>query len=154
WPCAWRPSTPLWRRGRTWPPVTCTPWPARPRTWPPAPCCGRRRWPWRWGLGASAPIWGGCPPPWPRAGSSSRWRWRQPAGSWCCCWHRVSGDRGMALAQLRRYFVTGLAVLAPILGSLWVLVTVFRLADGLIGQFLPPPLRIPGLGLLLTLLVV
>jgi len=60
----------------------------------------------------------------------------------------------MALAPLRRYFVTGLAVLAPILGSLWVLVTVFRLADGLIGQFLPPPLRIPGLGLLLTLLVV
>lgn len=58
------------------------------------------------------------------------------------------------MAQLRKYFVTGLAVLAPILGSLWVLFTVFRFADGLIGQFLPPGLRIPGLGLLLTLLVV
>lgn len=58
------------------------------------------------------------------------------------------------MATLRRYFVTGLAVLAPILGSLWVLVTLFRFADGLIGQFLPPRMQIPGLGLLLTVLVV
>lgn len=53
---------------------------------------------------------------------------------------------------LRRYFVTGLATLFPVATTLWLVIFIFRFADGLLGQYLGS--SIPGLGLLLTVLVI
>jgi len=52
----------------------------------------------------------------------------------------------------RRYFVTGLATLFPVAVTLWLLVKIFNLADGLVGRHLGS--RIPGLGLLITVLII
>ncbi len=53
---------------------------------------------------------------------------------------------------LRRYFVTGLATLFPLSITIWLLVKIFEFADGLLGQYLA--IQIPGLGLLMTILVI
>jgi uncharacterized membrane protein len=52
----------------------------------------------------------------------------------------------------RRYFITGLATLFPVAVTLWVVVTIFNFADGLVGQYLGS--RIPGLGLVVTVFVI
>ncbi len=52
---------------------------------------------------------------------------------------------------LRRYFVTGLATLFPGAVTLYLLVAIFRFSDGLLGRYLGS--KIPGLGLVLTLLI-
>ncbi len=52
----------------------------------------------------------------------------------------------------RRYFVTGLATLFPLAVTFWLLVAIFRFADNLLGQYFGS--RIPGLGLLVTVLVI
>jgi uncharacterized membrane protein len=52
---------------------------------------------------------------------------------------------------LQRYFVTGLAALFPVVVTLYLLVAIFKFSDGLLGRYLGS--RIPGLGLLLTLLI-
>ena len=53
---------------------------------------------------------------------------------------------------LRRYFVTGLATLFPGAVTLYLLVAIFRFSDGLLGRYLGS--KIPGLGLVLTLLII
>ena len=52
----------------------------------------------------------------------------------------------------RRYFVTGLATLFPVAVTSWLVWQIFRFADGLLGRSLG--LQIPGLGLIVTLLVI
>ena len=53
---------------------------------------------------------------------------------------------------LRRYFVTGLATLFPVALTLLLLVQIFKFVDGFLGKALG--FQIPGLGLLVTILVV
>ena len=53
---------------------------------------------------------------------------------------------------LRRYFVTGLATLFPVAVTVWLVVQIFRFTDGLLGRSLG--LQIPGLGLLVTIIVI
>ena len=53
---------------------------------------------------------------------------------------------------LRRYFLTGLATLFPVVVTLFIVWQIFRAADGLLGQYLGS--RIPGLGLIVTLIVI
>lgn len=52
----------------------------------------------------------------------------------------------------RRYFITGLATLLPVVVTLYLLVTIFRLTDGLLGRHLG--VAIPGLGLVVTVLII
>lgn len=62
--------------------------------------------------------------------------------------------------RLKRYFVTGLVVLLPVLLSVFILVKVFNFADNVLGRFLNSYLKetlgfyIPGLGLILSFLIV
>ena len=51
---------------------------------------------------------------------------------------------------LRRYFVTGLATLFPVAVTIWLLVKIFTVADGLLGRHF----GIPGLGILVTVVVI
>lgn len=53
---------------------------------------------------------------------------------------------------LRRYFVTGLATLFPVVVTTFLLVQIFKFVDGFLGKALG--FQIPGLGLLVTILVV
>lgn len=53
---------------------------------------------------------------------------------------------------LRRYFVTGLATLFPVVVTIWLLVLIFNVADRLLGRSLG--FKVPGLGLVVTLLVI
>ncbi|HUO85748.1 MAG TPA: DUF502 domain-containing protein [Thermoanaerobaculia bacterium] len=65
-------------------------------------------------------------------------------------------------AQLRRLLVTGLLILAPVALTVFVLVQLFRwmdgifapLVDGILAAIFERPVHVPGLGLLLTFLVV
>ena len=52
----------------------------------------------------------------------------------------------------RRYFVAGLATLLPVLVTVFLIWKIFEFADGLLGDRLG--LKIPGLGLVLTVLVI
>ena len=52
----------------------------------------------------------------------------------------------------RRYFVAGLATLLPVFVTIFLIWKIFEFADGLLGDRLG--LKIPGLGLLLTVLVI
>lgn len=52
----------------------------------------------------------------------------------------------------RRYFVTGVATLFPLAVTIWVVIVIFNFADGLLGRWFRS--RIPGLGLVVTLLVI
>lgn len=62
--------------------------------------------------------------------------------------------------RLRRYFATGLALLFPVVVTIYVLVLLFRFADGLLGRFINTYLlrsfgyTIPGLGLILTVVLI
>ena len=62
-----------------------------------------------------------------------------------------SMDRVKLGQALRRYFVTGLAALFPVVVTLYLLVAIFEFSDGLLGRHLGS--KIPGLGLLLTLFI-
>lgn len=53
---------------------------------------------------------------------------------------------------LRRYFVTGLATLAPLVITLGLLVWIFRAADQFLGRYFG--FEVPGLGLIVTILLV
>lgn len=61
------------------------------------------------------------------------------------------------LARVRNIFITGLAVLVPVILTFWILRVIFQFADNILGRYLsnwlgvPPP---PGLGILLTLTIV
>ena len=52
----------------------------------------------------------------------------------------------------KRYFVTGVATLFPVAVTLWLVMKIFMLADGMLGQYFG--LRIPGLGLVVTIFVI
>ena len=52
----------------------------------------------------------------------------------------------------RRYFVTGLATLFPVTVTIWLVVKIFQFADGPMRGWLK--FEIPGLGLLVTVLVI
>ncbi len=68
---------------------------------------------------------------------------------------------GKPLLKLRRYFTTGLLVLAPTAVTVWVLVLIFRMFDGVLGSFYAglfeylgfETTHVPGLGAL-TLAVI
>lgn len=49
----------------------------------------------------------------------------------------------------RRYLVAGLATLFPVLVTIYLILMIFRFADGLLGQYIG--FRVPGLGLVLTI---
>lgn len=53
---------------------------------------------------------------------------------------------------LRRYFVTGLAMLVPVAVTLWLLVWMFNTADGWLGDSFG--FKIPGLGLIVTVALI
>ena len=53
---------------------------------------------------------------------------------------------------LRRYFLTGLATLLPVVITLWLVFKIFEVADGFLGKYLA--VSIPGLGLLVTCLAI
>ncbi|MBI4598540.1 MAG: DUF502 domain-containing protein [Candidatus Omnitrophica bacterium] len=63
----------------------------------------------------------------------------------------ASFSRRVGLA-IRRYFITGLATLFPVAVTAWVVKIIFRFSDQFLGQYLP--YAIPGLGLLVTLLII
>ena len=52
----------------------------------------------------------------------------------------------------KRYFVTGLATLFPVAVTLWLVVKIFTAADGILGQYFK--VRVPGLGLVVTVIVI
>lgn len=52
----------------------------------------------------------------------------------------------------RRYFVTGLATIFPVAVTIWVVVRILHFADQLLGKHLP--YEIPGLGLVVTILLI
>lgn len=57
--------------------------------------------------------------------------------------------RAAGLGQaLRRYFMAGVATLFPIAVTVYLLVAIFKIADGLLGRYLG--FSIPGLGLIAT----
>ena len=62
---------------------------------------------------------------------------------------RFSVRIGLAI---RRYFVTGLATLFPVVVTLWLVHAIFQIADGFLGRQLG--VQIPGLGLVLTVVVI
>jgi len=61
------------------------------------------------------------------------------------------------MERLRNYLLTGLLALAPTVITLWIFIRLFNWVDNLLGRFLRFPAfdyrRIPGLGLIATLLV-
>lgn len=58
--------------------------------------------------------------------------------------------------RLRRMLITGLLILAPVAITVYVLVLLFRFMDGMFAPFVTRALgvRVPGLGLMMTFLVV
>lgn len=62
--------------------------------------------------------------------------------------------------SLRKYFITGLIFLLPLVLTIYIIVVLFKFADGLLGRYINDYLRetigfsIPGLGLLLTLILI
>lgn len=63
-------------------------------------------------------------------------------------------------SQLRRYFFTGLALIMPVVVTLYVLLALFRFLDNILGRFINFYLRetlgfyIPGLGFILFFLII
>ena len=64
------------------------------------------------------------------------------------------------IAQIRKYFVAGLLTILPLALSLYILLVLFRLVDGILGRYLNVYLKhllgfyIPGLGLILFLAII
>ncbi len=64
------------------------------------------------------------------------------------------------IAQIKKYFVTGLLTILPLSLSIYILLVLFRLVDGILGRFLNVYLRnilgfyVPGLGLILFILII
>jgi uncharacterized membrane protein len=64
------------------------------------------------------------------------------------------------MARLRKYFITGLAVVVPVFLTVYVSVVLFRFTDNILGMFLNVYFRdilgfyIPGLGVLIFLLLI
>ncbi len=56
--------------------------------------------------------------------------------------------------RLRRNFVTGLIVIAPVGLTIFVLRWIFDYLDGILGDWLPAALTIPGLGFVLLMLFI
>lgn len=62
--------------------------------------------------------------------------------------------------KIRRYFFSGIALILPIVITIYILAAVFRFADGLLGRYINYYLKkqfgynIPGLGLLIFILVI
>jgi len=62
--------------------------------------------------------------------------------------------------RLRRYFVTGLVTLLPLVVTLYLLLIIFQFADGLLGRFVNRywlrtyGYEIPGLGLVMTIILI
>ena len=64
-----------------------------------------------------------------------------------------NSSRSLGMGQaLRRYFVTGLATLFPVTVTAWLAWKIFQLADGFLGNTFN--FQIPGLGLVVTVLVI
>ena len=76
----------------------------------------------------------------------------------------MTSDRPNWLIRLsmrfRRYFFSGLAALFPVVVTLYLLLVVFKFADGLLGRYINQFLaetygyQIPGLGLVMTLILI
>ncbi|MDP3041661.1 MAG: DUF502 domain-containing protein [Candidatus Omnitrophota bacterium] len=64
------------------------------------------------------------------------------------------------MVKLRKYFITGLAVVVPVFLTVYVLVVLFRFTDNILGSFLNVYFRnilgfyIPGLGIFIFLLLI
>lgn len=64
------------------------------------------------------------------------------------------------MSRLRRYFITGLIVILPLVATIYILVGIFNFSDRLLGRFINEYLEktigfyIPGLGLLLFLTII
>lgn len=60
------------------------------------------------------------------------------------------------MRRLRKFFLTGIVVLLPLVVTIYVLVTIFRLVDGFLGSLIRAVVghSLPGLGVLLTLGIV
>jgi len=58
--------------------------------------------------------------------------------------------------SLRRYFITGLATLFPVVVTIWLVWQIFLFADGFLGNWLAELVgfKIPGLGLVMTILII
>lgn len=62
--------------------------------------------------------------------------------------------------RLRRYFVAGLAILLPLVVTLYLMLVIFQFADGLLGRFINRywlqtyGYEIPGLGLVMTVVLI
>lgn len=63
-----------------------------------------------------------------------------------------SAERARVGQAFRKYFVTGVATIFPLAVTAWLLVWIFKTADGIVGQHLG--WQIPGLGLLITVAVI
>lgn len=64
------------------------------------------------------------------------------------------------VTNIKRYFVTGLLTILPLSISIYILLILFRLIDGILGRFINAYLKsvlgfyIPGLGLILFILII
>ncbi|MFC1478352.1 DUF502 domain-containing protein [Candidatus Margulisiibacteriota bacterium] len=60
------------------------------------------------------------------------------------------------LRKLRNLFLTGLAIIFPIVATVWVLITLFNMVDGILGSIIYPMIgiKVPGLGFISTFLFV
>lgn len=62
--------------------------------------------------------------------------------------------------MIKRFFITGLAALIPLVITIYVLIGLFSFADGILGKFINKILKhylgygIPGLGILITVLII
>ncbi|MBU1872023.1 MAG: DUF502 domain-containing protein, partial [Candidatus Omnitrophica bacterium] len=62
--------------------------------------------------------------------------------------------------NIKKYFIAGTLILLPLLITLYILVTLFQFADGILGKFVNSFLDkllgfyIPGLGLVLFLIII
>jgi uncharacterized membrane protein len=64
------------------------------------------------------------------------------------------------IAQIRRYFIAGLLTILPLALSVYILLVLFRIVDGILGRYLNVYLKdllgfyIPGLGLILFIVII
>ena len=64
------------------------------------------------------------------------------------------------MEKIKRYLITGFVVLVPIFLTFYVLLGIFRFADGILGRFLNVYLQrtlgfyIPGLGFFIALIII